>query len=218
VEVSLTNSDQPSPTNTRESENTEQAELESPKEESKKELGAAELERQLEAAQAKADEHYDRLLRVSADFENYRKRIAREMEDLRKFGCEVVIREILPTVDNLERALVIETGGHGRSGHGLRQGVEMILKGLREALEKFDVFPMETVGQPFDPHFHQGISRQESDKHPNNTVLQELQKGYMIRDRLLRPAMVVVSTRPAAAAEAKTEVPEKGSNIDITVH
>ncbi|MCK4390021.1 MAG: nucleotide exchange factor GrpE [Desulfobacterales bacterium] len=154
------------------------------------------LEERLRAAEARAVENYDRLLRVTAEFENYKKRMEREMNDYRKFANESLMKDILPMVDNLERALEIPYGNNENPFHDMRDGVQMTLTGLLNSLERFGVVPIESLDKPFDPNFHQAVTQEESEKHPENTVSQELQKGYMMRDRLLRPAMVVVSKKP----------------------
>ncbi len=162
------------------------------------------LEEQLEAAETKAGENYDRFLRVTAEFENFKKRSQREIADYRKFANESVIKEILSTVDNLERALSIPKGGTD-DFEGLRHGVEMTLTGLMDTLQRFGVSPLKSHGKPFDPNVHQAVSQEASEQHPENTVSQELQKGYMLNDRLLRPSMVVVSKNP----DTKGELEEK---------
>ncbi len=153
------------------------------------------IEEQLEAAKTKADANYERFLRVTAEFENFKKRSQREMVDFRKFANESIIIEILPTVDNLERALAIQKES-AKDFEGLRQGVKMTLTGLLDALQRFGVSLLASHGKPFDPNVHQAVSQEESKQHPENTVSQELQKGYMLNDRLLRPSMVVVSKKP----------------------
>jgi molecular chaperone GrpE len=176
------------------------------------------LKERLQAAESKAEENYDRLLRVTADFENYKKRMEREMNDFRKFANESLVKEILPMIDNLERALEIKYEKDGDAFKGLREGVEMTLKGLRDGLKKFGVVPMEALDKPFDPNFHQAVSQEESDKYPENTVTQELQRGYMLGDRLLRPPMVVVSKRPETKGEAESANHEDASKVKVTVH
>ncbi len=176
------------------------------------------LKERLNVAESKAEENYERLLRVTADFENYKKRIEREMNDFRKFANESLVKEILPMIDNLERALEIEYEKDGDAFEGLREGVEMTLKGLRDGLKKFGVVPMEALEKPFDPNLHHAVSQEESDKHPENTVTQELQKGYMLGDRLLRPPMVVVSKRPETKGETESANHGDASKVKVTVH
>jgi molecular chaperone GrpE len=172
----------------------------------------------LQAAESRAEENYDRLLRVTADFENYKKRMEREMNDYRKFANESLIKEILPIMDNLERALQIEYEKDGDAFDGMHKGVEMTLKGLRDSLRKFGLVPVESVEKPFDPNLHHAVSQEESEKYPENTVTQELQKGYLLGDRLLRPPMVVVSKRPDHQVKDMAGDPEDESKTKITIH
>ncbi len=175
------------------------------------------LEERLQAAEARAEENYDRVLRITAEFENYKKRMEREMNDFRKFANESVIRDVLPIVDNLERALEIPYGNNENAFNGMREGVQMTLKDLLNSLEKFGVVPIGLLNKPFDPNFHQAVMQQESEEHPEHTVLQELQKGYMMKDRLVRPAMVVVSKKPGSKPEVKSQSPEDENKIDVTI-
>jgi len=151
-----------------------------------------EMETRLESVEQEAKEAHDRFLRVSAEFENYKKRSAREMDEFRKFANESLLREMLTVVDNLERALNSSNNDNQANSH-IAEGVDMTLKEILKVFEKFYVKPIETLGKPFDPNFHQAAMREEMNERPENTVLNELEKGYMIHDRLLRPAMVVVS-------------------------
>jgi molecular chaperone GrpE len=175
------------------------------------------LEERLRAEEAKAEENYDRLLRITAEFENYKKRMEREMNDFRKFANESLIKDILPIVDNLERALEMPYRNQEKAFHGMREGVQMTLKGLLESLEKHGVVRIDSLDKPFDPNFHQAVMQEESEEHPENTVSKELQKGYAIRDRLLRPAMVVVSKKPDSKPVVKSQDPEDEHKIDITI-
>ena len=153
------------------------------------------LELELEAVRQEAQDNYDKYLRASAELDNVRKRTAREMEDFRKFAIEKVIMELLPVVDNLERA-VHSSDAAEQDGEGLVEGVDLVLKDFLKVFDKFGVKPIESLEKPFDPTFHQAVMQEESTDQPNNTVISELQKGYLIHDRLLRPAMVVVSRNP----------------------
>ena len=151
-----------------------------------------ELEARCEALEKEARENYDRYVRVAAEFENYKKRAAREMADFRKYANESLIKELLPVVDNLERALEACKGDDGANSQ-LTEGVQMTLQGILKVLEKFVVKPIDSLGKPFDPGVHQAVMQREHDDQPENTVVEELQRGYTMHDRLLRPAMVVVS-------------------------
>jgi molecular chaperone GrpE len=151
-----------------------------------------EVEIKLETAEKEAKESYDRFLRVSAEFENYKKRTAREMNEFRKYANESLLRELLPVVDNLQRA--IDSSINNKMDSGLvAEGIDMTLKEILKVLEKFAVKPIDALEKPFDPTFHEAVMQEETDEKPENTVLREFQKGYIIHDRLLRPTTVVVS-------------------------
>jgi len=151
-----------------------------------------EMEIKIKSLEDEAKETYDRFLRVSAEFENYKKRSAREMSEFKKFANESLIKELLLVVDNMERA-ISSSKDEGNSNNGLIEGIDMTLKELLKIFEEFGVKQVESLGKPFDPNFHQAVMQEETDKHPHNTVINELQKGYIINERLLRPATVVVS-------------------------
>ena len=151
-----------------------------------------ELEARLEAKEKEAMETYDRLLRASAEFDNYKKRSSREMEEFRKFANQSLIKEMLSVVDNLELAMN-STNGHKAIDKDLLQGLEMTHKEILKVFEKFNVKSIDAKGQPFDPTFHEAVMQEETNDYPKNTVINELQRGYMIHDRLLRPSMVVVA-------------------------
>jgi molecular chaperone GrpE len=152
------------------------------------------LEEKLEAATREARDNYDRLLRVSADLENFKKRSAREMDELRRYANQALIKDLLPIVDNLELALKSsEASGKGADSK-LREGVELTRKEILKIFEKYNVKQIEALGEPFDPNYHEAVMREESDRFGENTVVNELQKGYLMHDRLIRPTMVVVAT------------------------
>jgi molecular chaperone GrpE len=155
------------------------------------------LQQELELSREEARTNHELYLRAMADMENLRKRSQREKEDLAKFGNEMILREILPVVDNLERAL--EHAVQDKTNDGLLAGVQMTLDQFGKVLEKFNVVPIESVGQVFDPALHQAMGQQETGDFPANTVAQEMQKGYLLNDRLLRPALVMVAKAPAVA-------------------
>lgn len=152
------------------------------------------LTEQLHAAQAEALENRDHYLRARADLDNFRKRAQREKEDLVKFANETILRELLPVIDNLERALHHATVDGEK---GLLQGVELTLGQFSKVLEKFNVKAIDAVGELFDPARHEAMGQIESAEQPPNTVVQLLQKGYLLNDRLLRPAMVLIAKAPA---------------------
>jgi molecular chaperone GrpE len=154
-----------------------------------KEIG--ELKKRLEEKEKEAKENYDRLLRTAADFENYKKRATKEKEDRVKFANEDLLKVILPFIDNLERAVnhaqkVMDTGV-------LIEGVRLTLQQLLQALSRFGLSPFESLGKPFDPTRHEAMLVVETDKLEPNQVVEEFQKGYLLNDRLLRPATVSVS-------------------------
>jgi molecular chaperone GrpE len=148
--------------------------------------------KKLEASQKEAREHYDRLLRVSAEFDNYKKRTSREMQDLAKFATEKLLRELLSVVDNLERA-VASCEHDPDQPDTVLQGVHLTLNEMLKLLERYHVNPIDALGRPFDPNFHQAMMQEEVDDQPDNTVVREMQRGYLLHDRLLRPALVAVS-------------------------
>ena len=119
----------------------------------------------------------------------------RELEDFRKYANENLLRDLLPVVDSLQRALEVEIGSE--KDHGFREGIELTLREMMKVLERFSVRPIETAGKPFDPNFHQAMMQEETDQVPENTVIREFQRGYTIHDRLLRPAMVIVAKAAA---------------------
>jgi len=151
----------------------------------------------LQLAHEEAARNHDLYLRARADLENYRRRAQKDKEDLAKFANENLLRELLPVLDNLSRALDHAREGESESG-ALLQGVEMTLLQFNKALEQFGVTPVETVGQTFNPDCHEAMGQLETTEHPPNTVVQELQKGYYLNQRLLRPALVMIAKAPAA--------------------
>jgi molecular chaperone GrpE len=156
------------------------------------------LQEALKERIGEAEEHYERLLRLAADMENLKKRQERERAELLQFANENLIKELLPVVDNLELAL--EHGRQSEAPAPLLEGLELVHQGFLKALAKFGVSPMVSVGQVFDPAFHNAVLQEEAPEFPDCTVLKELQKGYLMHTRLLRPAMVVVARNPEKSA------------------
>ena len=144
----------------------------------------------------------DKTLRLAAEFENFKKRKQKEIDDFRKFANETIFRQLLSVVDNLERAILSaeEKGDEG----GLLEGVKLTYKEILKLFESFNVRLIEAENQPFDHNFHQAVTQEENNDLPDNTVTTVLQKGYLLHDRLIRPAMVVVSKRTQKESE-KTE-------------
>ena len=146
---------------------------------------------QLAAVKAEAQGNYDRYLRAVAELENFRKRKDRESAELRLYANQQLLKDLLGIVDNLERALgATQDAAESAS---LREGIEMTLNALLKVMGEYGVKPVEAIEQPFDPSLHEAVMQAPHEELPHNTVIQELQKGYLLHDRLLRPAMVVVS-------------------------
>lgn len=146
---------------------------------------------ELEQARVEAAEAKDKLLRLAAEFDNYRKRMERDRAIALKYAEEQVLKELLPCIDNLERA--IEQGRKTERAGDLLAGVELTYKGLMAAVSKFELVPLGSVGTPFDPNIHEALAMEESGEVSPNSVLREFEKGYMYKDRLIRPAKVVVA-------------------------
>jgi molecular chaperone GrpE len=142
----------------------------------------------LEELRRERDALQDRMLRTAADFDNYRKRMDRERRDLAEQTAGEAIKDLLPIIDNLERALQAAA-----EDDPLRKGVELIHKQMLEMLRKRGVTPIEALGADFDPNVHEAVTHEESDQHREGEVMEELQRGYKVGERLLRPAMVKVA-------------------------
>ena len=148
-------------------------------------------EAELQKLKAERDTLLDRLARAQAEFENARRRAAKEQQEYRDYAAADAIKSLLPVVDSLERALVVKS-----DAAELRAGVELIYKQLQAALAKLSVHPIVSKGEPFDPRFHEAIEMVETSNAPDHQVIEELQRGYKFKDRLLRPAMVKVAKNP----------------------
>ncbi len=151
---------------------------------------------ELRKLKSELDVLYDRLARQQADFENQRKRLAKEQADYREYALADTIKELLPIVDSFDRAIKHE-GGEDKD---FRSGVELINRQLHDVLAKLGVRPIPAQGEPFDPHLHQAVQMVDTDEVADNHVLEELQRGYKLKDRLLRPAMVRVARNPKSKA------------------
>ena len=149
------------------------------------------LEAELVKAKAKAEDHYAQLQRLQADFDNYRKRTQKEKTELIKYASERLVGELLPVLDNFDRA--VSAAKVNLDFTAFSQGVEMILRQMQTALSKEGLRAMDAAGQPFDPNLHEAVLRVASEEHPENTVVEELQKGYYLKEKVLRPCMVKVS-------------------------
>lgn len=146
---------------------------------------------ELEKARVQAEENYQRLLRVQADFDNFRRRARAEKEDFAKYASLKLIEQLLPIVDNFDRALA--SSKETKDFDALAKGLDMTYRGMDQLLTAEGLKPIEAVGQPFNPEFHQAVMQVESDEHEEGIVVEELQKGYILKDKVIRPAMVKVS-------------------------
>ena len=144
-----------------------------------------------EELQRQRDDYYDRLLRKTAEFDNYRKRVERDRQAMAESATADLVRDLLPLVDNLELALKADSGAEGADAY--RRGVELIHRQLLDALRRRNVKPIETVGVDFDPHFHQAVTYEPAAGRRDGEIVEEFARGYLIGDRLLRPAMVKVA-------------------------
>ncbi|TDF96758.1 nucleotide exchange factor GrpE [Paenibacillus piri] len=165
--------------------------LTSEAEEAAQEQGSVEAP-EIEQLRKEADDNYQRFLRTQADFDNFRRRTRQEKEEFAKYASLKLIEQLLPVVDNFERAL--NAGKEVSDTDALLKGVDMIFRQLSQVLGNEGLQSMETVGQPFNPEFHQAIMQVESDEYDEGIVVEEVQKGYMLKDKVLRPAMVKVSS------------------------
>jgi len=168
------------------------------------ELAEATPEEKLATLAAERDETKDRMLRIAAEFENFKKRARKDQTDAVAEARERVLKDMLEVVDYLERAVAMQPGGNGAGtgdGAALVKGVDLTLRLLKQKLERYEVRPFDAAGQPFDPRLHEAISRVEHPEIPAGSVAAELQKGYRVGERLLRPAMVSVSSgaKPATS-------------------
>ncbi len=153
--------------------------------------GGSDVAARLAAAEKEKKDNWDRYLRAAADLENLRKRQKRETDDAKFEAKSKTLKEMLPVVDNLERAIEHAVSQQGET-NPIIDGIQLVLRQFLTAFERLDVHPIDTAGQPFDPNLHEAISQQESDA-PPGTIVQQLQRGYRLGDRLLRPALVVVA-------------------------
>lgn len=174
----------------------------------------AELRAQVEALEAEKKTLHDRLLRTAADLENSRRRHQKERDDLRRFGGESVLKGIVVIVDDLERALEhvrSQSSGDDTGTTSILEGIEMVFRKFLQTLERMGVTPVDAKGSVFDPHHHEAIQQVSDPSVPNNTVVQVFQKGYMLHDRLLRPALVVVAQ---GGPPAETPAEESGDSLE----
>jgi molecular chaperone GrpE len=153
-----------------------------------------ELQNALDAAQQELAGHRDAMLRMQADMENLRKRLIRDLERSRKFALESIMRDLLPVQDSLERGL--EADDEAATIESLKAGKALIKRMLDKVMEDHGLAVIDPLGEPFDPEVHEAMTMRHSDEYAENTVAEVMQKGYLLHDRLIRPAMVVVSQGP----------------------
>jgi molecular chaperone GrpE len=153
---------------------------------------------ELKQRAAKADENWDRLLRTTADFDNYKKRAVREKQDAIRFANENLLEKLVPVLDSLDMAMAAAQNSQADAPQSLRTGISMVYQQLRNALTEAGLEEVDATGKPFDPNLHEAVSQQETAELPEGQVVQQLRKGYKLRERLLRPATVVVSKHPAS--------------------
>ena len=153
---------------------------------------------ELKERAGKADENWERLLRTTADFDNFKKRAAREKQEAIKFANEGLLQKLLPVLENLDMALAATQAARPEDGQSLQSGVNMISQQLKNVLAEAGLEELDALGKPFDPNLHEALMQKETPDVPEGQVVQQLRKGYKFRDRLLRPAGVVVAKQPAA--------------------
>ena len=173
---------------------------------------------QLEQVSRQRDEWREKAYRAAAELDNGRKRFQKERVELRTYGVEPLIQELLPVTDNLERAVA-----HAKADNNLAEGVKMVLRQFMQILASKGAVPFDAMGEPFDPSVHEAMSQIPSDTHEPGTVIEVFQKGWMLKERLVRPAMVVVAAEPPAvepqvgaeeASNAEGETAESGAGED----
>jgi molecular chaperone GrpE len=161
------------------------------------------LREQLEAARAERDANYNLYLRSQAELQNYRKRVQKEADEMRLYQALPLARDLLPALDNLHRALAVaETS---KSTDKLVEGVRMVAKQIEAALSRHQIVPIEAAGKPFDPNLHQAVQQMHTAEHPPMTVVHEVERGFTLQDRVVRPAVVIVAQAPADSAPEKPE-------------
>jgi len=166
-------------------------------------------EERISRLEAELQESKDKILRLAADFENYRKRIEREKSDYMKFANERLLRDLLPIADNLSRAM--NSAKVSGDSPAVLEGVELVLQDILKIFDRFGVTPVESKGKPFDPMVHEALQTQESDQVDPGAMLDEVQRGYLLHNRVLRPALVIVSASPEETSPG-TEMPELPSD------
>ena len=152
----------------------------------------------LKSRAAKADENWERLLRAMADLDNFKKRAARDREEALRFANESLLKKLIPVLDNFDMAISAASQNQPDAAQSLQAGIAMIYQQLKRVAQESGLEEVDATGLPFDPNLHEAVSHQDSKEVPDGHVLQQLRKGYKLRDRLLRPATVVVARQPSA--------------------
>ena len=167
-----------------------------------------EVKREAEASDKEAEEYLDHLKRLKAEFENYKKRMVKERQQIVNWAIEDLIKEFLPVLDDLERA--IDSAKVSQDFSSLLEGIKMVYDHFRQILRKKGIEEISAEGEEFDPHLHEAIMRIESDEHPDNIVVEEMRKGYKFKDKVLRPAMVKVNKRKKTSPDSDFPEPSQG--------
>lgn len=162
------------------------------------------LQQQLETVSTNLAEQHDKFLRLNAEFDNYKKRIGKEHEERLRYAPLPLMKDLAGVIDNLSRALAHAAEDQQDEGAGLRAGIEMVLKQILDTAGRYGMEPIKARGEAFDPMVHEAMAVVETDEMEENRVVEEFQTGYRLYDRVIRPAMVSVSKRPAAAASDDT--------------
>jgi molecular chaperone GrpE len=158
----------------------------------------AEQLEELKQRAAKADENWERLVRTTADFDNYKKRAQREKQDAIRFANESILEKLVPVLDSFDMALAAAQNNQAEATKSLKTGINMVYQQLKSAMTDAGLEEVDATGKPFDPNLHEAVSQQEDADLPEGQVVQQLRRGYKLRERLLRPATVIVSKHPAA--------------------
>ena len=182
-------------------------------EELAEEVSAEELQKQLNLANKKAEENWDKLVRSQAEMDNLKRRTAKDLENAHKYGLEKFAKELLPVIDSLELGIQASTSDAPEVVK-LREGSELTIKQFEAVFAKFNIEAVDPTGQPFNPELHQAMTMQPNADVEPNTVLNVFQKGYVLNGRLIRPAMVVVSQAMAKPAEDQSDKPDDSINLD----
>ena len=178
----------------------------------KRKSAVEDLKKNIEEQKQLAQNNYEKFLRAYAELENYKKRTEKDRADNLKYANEELLRDLLPFIDNLQRAVDHASFEKSRNPEALMEGVELTLRDLMRILEKHGLRPIESMGGQFDPNLHEAMMQVDSENHDPQTVVQEFQRGYVLKDRLLRPARVSVAMRPETQEKDETEQGESSSS------